>query len=226
MYSQQALDFSVRGIFPYCIHVVLVDTEFLGGKTDIERPERDIAPARVVLAHQRGEGFLRDDLVQDQVLVPVRPVGDAPGRGEALVGERVATVGVIRLQSLIYVGEGDGCIRHSVGGKIIGYVLLQGGALGNADGRPVQVPERPYPGIPAYHKPLPGVQVDPGVIKAQGYVADEGPGGAVRKNIYLAGLQQGENSMRGHGDVFDPDLTEYGGRYGLAMVDIKPDPLP
>ena len=97
VHPEQALDFRIPGMFPDGIDIFLADTQLLGSNADVERPQCNIAPARVILPHQGGEGLFRDNFVQDQVLVTIRPIRNTACGGEALIGERVTTIDIVGL---------------------------------------------------------------------------------------------------------------------------------
>src|SRR3954464_252826 len=92
--AEQALDLGHLALL-HLLDIRLRDAEFFGRDQREEGPAHDMRPLAVVLAHDRADRLLRDDLGQDHVRVAVLELQAARRERGAVVGPGVAAALIV-----------------------------------------------------------------------------------------------------------------------------------
>src|SRR3954453_15294878 len=101
-HAEQALDLRYLALL-HLVDIRLRDAEFFGGDQREEGPAHDVRPLTVVLAHNRADRLLRDDLGQDDMRIAVLQLQATRREGRAIVGPGVAATLIVRVARLVEV---------------------------------------------------------------------------------------------------------------------------
>ncbi len=88
----------------------------------------------------------------------------------------IAAVQLIRVNAALGIGEGHAFVTQTVSVEVVGQIQLAGGALGDADRRPVEIGDT-VDAEPAVHeKPLAVVEINTREVETERRVPGVGPG--------------------------------------------------
>ncbi len=169
------------------------------------QPGDDVAPGLVAVAGERAERLLADGLRQHDVVGRIGRRGrDRAGQRGGILGHGIAAAAE---EGLVH---GVGAVEHqrlpvdAVGAAVIAERDFVGGALGDADGRALEVLHLLDAEVLLHDKALAVVEIDRALAQAERDAAQIGLRRVAVEHVDLAGLQRGEAVLRGQRHVSAP----------------------